>query len=562
MTIEALPPALIMILGGLVLPFVSERSRQPLVVFLPMVTLWAVWQIPDGVMAIVPFLDYHLQPVEGDAAGRLFASVFALAGLVGGLFALRQKSVLELSSALVYAGGAIGCSFAGDLITLFVFWEIMALASTGVIWSSDQPNARTAGFRYILVHLFGGVVLMAGITAQVLTTGTVDFYPMELGTPATWLILIGVLVNAGAPPFSGWIADAYPEGSYSGSVFLSAFTTKTAVLVLWKGFPGTELLIWVGMAMVIYGIIYALQENDMRRLLSYSIVNQVGFMVCGIGIGTDLALNGAVAHAFAHILYKAVLLMSAGSVMMMTGGLRKGSDLGGLFRSMPVTAICGIIGALSISAVPLTSGFVSKSLITAAAAESHLLLPWIVLEAASAAAFLYVGLRFPWFTFFDRDSGLRPSEPPLTMRMAMIITAGLCVVLGVFPQPLYALLPYDVDFSPYSGSKLVIQVQLLAFAAVVFFATLALTRPKNTISLDFDWFYRSFLGQVAREFRIKGGAVRTDLLGIAQGGIRGLINFVLHTHGPAGAMGRPWSISASVLSVAALLCLYLLLYYL
>ena len=166
-----------------------------------------------------------------------------------------------------------------------------------------------------------------------------------------WLILAGFLVNAGAPPLSAWLPDAYPESSWSGMVFLSAFTTKTAVYVLLRGFPGTELLIYVGLFMVFYGIVYAILENDMRRILAYSIVNQVGFMVTGIGIGTEMALNGAAAHAFTHIIYKALLLMSAGSVLYMTGK-RKCTDLGGLFRTMPLTTVCGIVGALSISSFP------------------------------------------------------------------------------------------------------------------------------------------------------------------------------------------------------------------
>ena len=170
-----------------------------------------------------------------------------------------------------------------------------------------------------MIHLLGGMILFAGITGHVAQTGSVAFARMALDSPAHWLILIGFLVNAGAPPLSAWLPDAYPEASWSGTVFLSAFTTKTAVYVLMRGFPGTELLIWVGLFMVFYGIVYALLENDMRRILAYSIVNQVGFMVAGIGIGTEMALNGAAAHAFTHIIYKALLLMSAGSVLLHDG---------------------------------------------------------------------------------------------------------------------------------------------------------------------------------------------------------------------------------------------------
>ena len=262
-----------------------------------------------------------------------------------------------------------------------------------------------------MIHLLGGVVLFAGVTGHIAQTGSVAFTRMAPDSVAHWLILIGFLVNAGAPPLSAWLPDAYPEASWSGTVFLSAFTTKTAVYVLIRGFPGTELLIWVGLFMVFYGIVYALLENDMRRILAYSIVNQVGFMIAGIGIGTEMALNGAAAHAFTHIIYKALLLMSAGSVLLMTGR-RKCSELGGLFHTMPLTTVCGTIGALAISSFPLTSGFVSKSMVSQAAADGHLLTVWLLLTAASAGVFLHAGIKFPWFVFFQKDSGLRPAEPP------------------------------------------------------------------------------------------------------------------------------------------------------
>ncbi len=278
-----------------------------------------------------------------------------------------------------------------------------------------------------------------------------------------WLILAGFLLNAGAWPLSAWLPDAYPESSWSGMVFLSAFTTKTAVYVLLRAFPGTELLIYVGLFMVFYGIIYAILENDMRRILAYSIVNQVGFMVVGIGIGTEMALNGAAAHAFTHIIYKALLLMSAGSVLYMTGK-RKCTDLGGLFRTMPLTAACGIVGALSISSFPLTSGFVSKSMISEAAGMQHLAVVWYLLAAASAGVFLHAGIKFPWFVFFQKDSGLRPSEPPWNMRLAMIFFAALCIGIGVLPGPLYAMLPFPVDYVPYTAGHVVFYLQLLLFS--------------------------------------------------------------------------------------------------
>ena len=483
-----IPPAIGLILGGLILPMLQVRLRWLAVLVLPLVTLFLVWQVPDGVSLQASFLGYELVLVRGDALSRLFATVFAVMAFAGGLFALNQNRVVELAAAFCYAGGAIGVVFAGDLLTVFIFWEMMAIASTLVVWSAG-PSARGAGLRYAAIHLLGGVLLMAGVAGEIAATGSAGFGKMALDTLPRWLILAGFLVNAGAPPLSAWLPDAYPESSWSGMVFLSAFTTKTAVYVLLRGFPGTELLIYVGLFMVFYGIVYALLENDMRRILAYSIVNQVGFMVTGIGIGTEMALNGAAAHAFTHIIYKALLLMSAGSVLYMTGK-RKCTDLGGLFRTMPITTVCGIIGALSISSFPLTSGFVSKSMISEAAGMQHLEWVWYLLAAASAGVFLHAGIKFPWFVFFQKDSGLRPDDPPWNMRAAMIFFAVLCIGIGVLPGPLYALLPYKVDFVPYTASHVVFYLQLLLFSGLAFFLILGWLKRTLTITLDVDWLYR------------------------------------------------------------------------
>jgi multicomponent Na+:H+ antiporter subunit D len=371
------------------------------------------------------------------------------------------------------------------------------------------------------------------------------------------LILAAFLVNAGAWPLSAWLPDAYPEASWSGMVFLSAFTTKTAVYVLLRGFPGAELLVYAGLAMVFYGIVYALLENDMRRILAYSIVNQVGFMVTGIGIGTEMALNGAAAHAFTHILYKALLLMSAGSVLLMTGR-RKCTDLGGLIHSMPLTAACGIVGALAISAFPLTSGFVSKSMITQAAGDEHLFAVWMLLAAATAGVFLHAGIKFPWFVFFQKDSGLRPPEPPWNMRAAMLLLSALCILLGIFYAPLYRLLPYAVDYRPYTGYHVVSQLQLLLFSGLAFFVMLGWLRRTLTVTLDADWLYRRLSP------RLLAAAARALSAAMAAGGAaarqawQGAERQARRAH---GTLGRTWPSGAMGLGVMLMLLAFLLSYY-
>ena len=557
MTEFSFPPGLILIIGAFLLPLLKGQLRAAAVLLLPLLTLACVWLVPAGTAIHVGFLDYQLTPVSVTATGRLFATVFSIMAFAGGLFALKQASVVELAAAFAYAGAAIGVTFSGDLISLFIFWEIMALGSTLVIWSAGTQSAASASMRYLLVHLFGGVVLMAGIVAHVFQTGSIAFEPMQLDGLASALILAGFLINAGAPPFSAWIADAYPEASPSGTVFLSAFTTKTAVFTLLVAFPGTEILIYIGLYMVFYGIIYALLENDMRRILAYSIVNQVGFMVTAIGIGSEMALNGAAAHAFAHIIYKGLLLMSAGSVLMQTGK-RKCTDLGGLFQSMPVTAINSIVGALAISAMPFTSGFVTKSLETAAAAQAHLAWVWYLLLAASAGVFLHAGIKFPWFVFFQKDSGMRPQEPAANMRWAMWLFSFLCIAIGVYPDTLYRILPYHTDYQAYTPEHLVSQFQLLLFAGFAFFTLLPLMKRTLTISLDTDWFYRRFFPTLLNGFFQAFWAMDAALRRLFLTNLDQMLHFIAR-HEPDGALSKTRLSSSMVIWVTVLLAAYLLL---
>ncbi|MDA1118719.1 MAG: Na(+)/H(+) antiporter subunit D [Proteobacteria bacterium] len=556
-----LHPGLLVVVAGFALALLGGRARAAVALLAPLAALYLILVAPTGVAWSGSWLGFEVKPLAYDPLSRMFGVVFAIMAFAGALFALNQKSRLELPAAFVYAGSAIGAVLAGDLVTLFVCWELMAVGSTLVIWTAGSVTAYRASLRYMAIHLLGGVLLFAGIAGHVAATGSTGFDRMALESPAHWLILAGFLVNAGAPPLSAWLPDAYPEASWSGMVFLSAFTTKTAVYVLLRGFPGTELLIWVGLIMVFYGIVYALLENDMRRILAYSIVNQVGFMVVGIGIGTEMALNGAAAHAFTHIIYKALLLMSAGSVLYATQR-RKCTDLGGLFRTMPLTAVCGTIGALAISSFPLTSGFVSKSMISQAAGDEHLLWVWLALAAATAGVFLHAGIKFPWFVFFQKDSGLRPDEPPLNMRLAMLLFAALCIGLGIFYQPLYALLPFSTDYVPYTGSHVVVQLELLLFSGLAFFVMLPMLQRTLTITLDVDWFYRriapALVGAGALALRAMG-----ETLGAARdGGVRRIEAAAHALHGPQAILARTWTTGGMAMWAALLLGAYLVVFYL
>lgn len=552
-------PAWPLLLAALLLLAPSRMLQRALVVLAPLAALWLAWSLDDGVRLSLPFLGHTIEPVEVDGLRRVFASAFAMAAFAGGLFALGRASRLELSAAFAYAGSAIGICFAGDLITLFVYWELMALFSTLVVAAGDTEAARAAALRYLLIHLLGGVLLMAGIAGVAAETGSIDIRALALAGPGAWLLLAGVLVNAAAPPFSAWLPDAYPEASPSGTVFLSAFTTKAAVLALLLLFPGTALLVWIGLLMALYGVVYALIEDDARRLLAYSIMSQVGFMVAAAGVGSELAIQAAAAHAFAHIAYKALLLMSTGAVLWQLGTARL-SELGGLGRRMPFTAACGLVGALAISAWPLTSGFVSKSMITQAVADAGLAWPWLLLTAASAGTVLYAGLRLPLLLFVGVERAPAPAqEVPWSMRVPMLLLAAVCIVIGVVPGALYALVPGTVDYVPYTLAHVWTQLEVLAAAGLAFVLLAPWLRAVPGVTVDSDWLWRRGGAQAWDALERGYDASRRSLQRLLRNPLQGLFNALFRPHGPEGILARTWPTGSMLLWVVVMLALLLVL---
>jgi multicomponent Na+:H+ antiporter subunit D len=500
MILEWVHPGLLLILGAWLVPFLKGRLKRLAMLILSAAALIDCLLMKPGTYAAISFLGQDLVFGRVDRLSLVFSYVFSLMALLGMIYALHVEDDSQHVAALTYAGSALGVTFAGDFLSLYIFWELMAISSALLVLLRRQPSAVAAGFRYILVHIFGGLILLAGIVLHWSQTGSLAFGDMGAsgsGGMAWAMILVAFLLNAAVPPLGAWLPDAYPEATVTGAVFMTAFTTKSAVYALIRGYAGTELLVWLGAAMAVYGVVYAVLENDARRLLAYHIISQVGYMVCGVGIGTALATNGAAAHAFAHILYKALLFMGAGAVLQTTG-LRKLSEMGGLYKTMPVTLGLYMIGAFAISAVPLFSGFVSKSMVIAAAGESHRAAIFLMLTLASAGTFLHTGLKLPYYMFFGKeagqasgqDSNRRGQEPPTNMLVAMGLAAVACVLIGVFPGLLYQLLPHPVDFVPYTLRHVTSTLGMLSFTALGFFLLLKNLDPVPTISLDTDWFYR------------------------------------------------------------------------
>lgn len=490
--INALPPAVILIVGALLVPLFRGRLKQAWMLLLPIASFINLLSIPAGSHWTIQFMDHQLVLGHVDRLSLVFGYIFHLIAFISNLYALHVEDRVQNLAGLIYTGAALGVIFAGDFFTLFVFWELLTISATFLILARRTPEAFGAGFRYFMVHVAGGLCLLAGIILHVVQTGSVAVSFIGLEGLASYLIFIGVGVNCAWPLLHTWLTDAYPAATITGTIYLSAFTTKAAVYLLARSYPGTDALIWIGVVMAGFPIFFAVIENDLRRVLGYSLINQVGFMVVGIGIGTELAVNGAIAHAFNDILFKGLLFMTMGAVMYRTGKINA-TDLGGLYRSMPWTCAFCIVGAASISAFPLFSGFVSKSMVMEAAALDNLRLVWFVLLFASAGVFHHAGIKIPFFAFFSHDSGLRCKEAPRHMLLAMGLTAALCIFIGCFPQVLYGLLPYATDYQPYTISHVVAQTQLLFFSALAF--TLLLLSgiypaEIRSVNLDADWLYR------------------------------------------------------------------------
>ncbi len=535
------------------------KLRSTLVLAIIALSGLHLWLLDGDVSVTMPFLDYQLTPYRVDGLSIVFGYVFHIAAFISVLFALHVKDTMQHVCGLLYAGSAVGALFAGDLLTLFVFWEVLAVSSVFLVWAQRSERAYQSGMRYLIIQVMSGVILLGGLLMHFQKTGSLAFDFIGIDHLGGWLILIAFGIKGAFPLLHTWLTDAYPEATPTGTVFLSAFTTKTAIYTLARGYPGTELLIYIGAVMACFPIFYAVIQNDLRRVLSYSLINQLGFMVCGIGIGTALAINGAVSHAFVHIIYKSLLFMSMGAVLYRTGKIRA-TDIGGLYKTMPKTAVLCIIGAASISAFPLFSGFVAKSMIMAAAMKEGYHLIWLVLLLASAGVLKHAGIQIPYFAFFAHDSGIRTTEPPKNMLLAMSIAAFLCLAIGIYPKMLYQLLPYASDFNPYDLSHVLAQTQLLLYAMLAFvWLNLRGVYPpeKVAINLDAEWFYRRFLRRFVEKASVFLEGYDSDFRIRTQGRINGLIAYLAQRHYPTGkgAVIRPTG--NMVMYIAILLAAYL-----
>lgn len=538
----------------------NDRLRAQLLLIVPLLSLLWVIFLPEGSHANIEFVGLSLEFLRVDGLSKIFAIIFSIAAFLGGLYAWHVRDLMQQCATLAYAGSAIGGVFAGDLLTLFLYWELTAVTSVFLIWARRTEGAFHTGMRYLLIQVLSGVLLLMGLLLVYRDSGSIAFTAMTLGSLGTWCIFLAFGIKCAFPLLHNWLQDSYPAATVTGTVILSAFTTKMAVYALARGFPGTEILIYIGAVMTLFPIFFAEIENDLRKVLAYSLNNQLGFMVVGVGVGTPLALNGTAAHAFCHILYKSLLFMSVGAVLYRTG-TSKASELGGLYRTMPKTAVFCLIGAASISAVPLFSGFVSKSLILSAAGKEGYWLVWGALLVASAGVLSHSGIKIPYTAFFAKDCGKRPAEAPDHMLWAMGITSALCVGIGIAPGALYALLPFDVTYHPYSFGHILTQLQLLGFAllAFVFLMKTGLhPHELRALNVDSDWLYRKATPAVLGKFGKLYTRISKHVSTALQHSATAVTSQLSRFSEPGGALARGWSINSMVFILILVMGLVLL----
>ncbi|MGJ3230620.1 MAG: Na(+)/H(+) antiporter subunit D [Oceanicaulis sp.] len=540
--LHGVSPAWPLILGGiaaLVIP--NQGLRKAVMIAAPLIALacWFATREP-GVYGVLDLGPVTLETFRFDALSRVWALVFVLIAFINGIYAFHERGPISDASSLIYAGSAVGAVFAGDLLTLFFFWEITAIASAPLIFAAGGPAARRAGLRYLAIQVLSGVLVLGGASLWASETGSWTFEALDLSGLAGWMLLLGFGIKACFPLLHMWMPDAYPKATAFGAVVLSAFTTKMAIYALARGFPGLDLLIYVGAVMAVFPIVFAILENDLRRTLAYGLINQLGFMVVGVGIGSQLALNGVAANAFVGVIYMALMFMVMGAVLKRTGTV-KATELGGLFSAMPVTGVFAVLGGLAVVGAPLFSGFVAKTLILSSVHYEHITWLYVVLIFASAGVMEQSALKVPFFAFFGKTREWRVAEAPTGMLIAM----GLCALLGVFfgvnYQALYALLPFEIDYKPYKLDSVIGQLQILASGALAFAALIWLKlyplKDDRTI-LDADWLYRYVGDGAARWGAAMGRLLVGNLEALLGGGLKAFGGKLFNLFSPAGGLSR------------------------
>ncbi|MFZ5533910.1 MAG: proton-conducting transporter membrane subunit [Pseudomonadota bacterium] len=463
----SMPPGWPLILGGLLLAGLSPRLRARLLPVPALLALMHLERFDHGAFGQVMLAGQTLTLARLDVLSTPFAWLFGFAALIGSLYLRGRPQRHECAAGLIYAGAAIGAVCAGDLLSLFLYWELTALASTLLLFPDGGRSDYGVALRYLIIQVVSGVLLMGGSLLHLQETGSLAFDTLTLDGAAGVWILAAFAIKAAFPLLHGWAIEAYPSASPAGTVLLGTFTTKLAIYALARSFAGLEMLIPIGVVMIVFTLVQGLREDDLRRTLVYGLINQLGFMVIAIGIGTPLALSAAVAHAISHVLYSGLLFMALGVVLLRAGTTRV-SELSGLARQMPWTFGFCLIGALGMAA-PLFAGFASKSLILAATHEAQQPMLAAILKVGSVGIFIMAGLKILYPAFLGAHRGsITVRDAPVSMRTAMLLSALALLLLGIRPDLIFGALGDQIRYPLYTPAHVLEQIGLLAGSILVF----------------------------------------------------------------------------------------------
>lgn len=387
------------------------------------------------------------------------ATSFTIVGAVLFLFVTRYLSKAQVISFCLALASALGITMARDFISLFLFWEALTV-TTALIVLFDGPQNQAVGRRFLITHLLGGLALLFGILLHVHSTGSLAVVPPEAGH---FWFLLGIGTKVGFLPLHFWIPATYATIRPSATVALSIFTTKAGILLLAKLFAGWEALAFMGLAMILFGIIQSLRSSRLTGILSYQHISQLGFMVVSIAAGGQLGVNGTFLHMTNHMVYKSLLFMVSALLFtyMGTESLHWKKQL-----PKPVWLVgLAAVGSFAIMGLPPFSGFVSKSVIKYASPE----ILQLVLSAAGIGTAVCFA-RFLYFGFWPQSRTERQSAEPSPINwkldppvvVSLVLLAGMTVLLGTVPALLRWFAPYEMAPLHSAGGAL----QAAAFAAI------------------------------------------------------------------------------------------------
>jgi len=348
-----------------------------------------------------------------------------------------EKIPLFYSALLLCLTGLLGITQTGDIFNVFVFLEISSLASYALISLGSDRQALTSAYQYLIMGTIGATFYLIGVGLIYSQTGSLNMQDLanilpgvlHLKTVETGFafIMIGIALKLALFPLHLWLPNAYTYAPSVVTVFLAATATKVAVYVMLRmlftvfpqGFavttPAEELFIVAGIAGIIIASVYAIYQENVKRLLAYSSVAQVGYMVLGIGFASATSVTAALVHLFNHALMKGALFMAIGAIIYRIGACRM-DQIHGLGRAMPWTFGAIIIGGLSLIGVPGTAGFISKWYLVTAALEQGAWISVAVILIGSLLAVVYVGKLIEALYFKPRvETGTQVSEAPLLL---------------------------------------------------------------------------------------------------------------------------------------------------